>query len=560
MAKKKASLPQETMLGWVERHYRACLIALLVLGTVRIALTYTVFSHTFDEPAHLACGMEWLDKHTYNWEPQHPPLSRVAVAMLPYLSGLRIPESLRRDLQLGSVFREGDTLLNTNREYDLHLALARAGVLPFFWLACLVVYWWGARCFSRATGVMAAALFSFLPPILAHAGLATTDIALAATLGASFLSGMIWLEEPTWKHAAVFSVASAAMVLSKFSCLVFFPAAAGLALAWWYAVERQPIGDVVRGLGVRLPQLGAAVLVALMIVWAGYRFSVGAVDFTSMKVPFPELFAGIKQVAKHNEGGHTGYLLGMRRTSGFWYFYEVALAVKTPLPFLALMAWGIGLACRKHEGLKRLYVPFCFSAAILVVGAFSRINIGIRHVLPIYLGFSILAAVALVRGLEMGSTRAWAPKLMGALLVWYAASSIFSHPDYLPYFNLLAGSQPEKILVDSDLDWGQDMKRAGLRLQEVHAPSVAFVTNEIVDLQGDFGFPTKTGFRPSVPGPGWNLVSKTMWKTARLGLYDSYPDAPLWPDQYMKEIGSPNVPQPERIGKGMLLWYIPPAQ
>ena len=104
--------------------------------------------------------MEWLDKHTYNWEPQHPPLSRVAVAMLPYLSGLRIPPPMRGELPLGFVFLEGDRLLNTNHEYDLHMALARAGVLPFFWLACLVVYWWGARYFSRAIGVIAAALFS----------------------------------------------------------------------------------------------------------------------------------------------------------------------------------------------------------------------------------------------------------------------------------------------------------------------------------------------------------------------------------------------------------------
>jgi len=562
MAKKKAAAAPATgplsVLQWLDRCGMACAIALVFLATVRIVSTYNVFSHTFDEPAHLACGMEWLNKGTYVWEPQHPPLSRVAVALGPYLSGVRVSDQVNGKLPLSFIFVEGNQLLDTDHNYDLTLGLARAGTLPFFWLACAVVYFWSRRYFSRAVAVIALALFTFLPPILAHAGLATTDMALTAFLGATFLCGMIWLEEPTWKHAILFSVSGALMVLSKFSCLVFLPAAAGLALLWYYAVERPSLRAIGRRILELLPQLAVAVLLALFIIWAGYRFSYGKVYFTSIKLPFPELFAGIKQVIEHNETGHTGYLLGERRTKGFWYFYEVALAVKTPLAFLAVMGYGIWLSWRKQPALRRLYVPFCFSAAILLVGAFSSINIGIRHVLPIYIGFSLLAAVAVVRLLEAGQTRRWVHVGVVALMVWFTASSLFSHPDYLPYFNELAGSQPEKILVDSDLDWGQDMKRAGARLREVHAPDVAFVSNIVADLTDEFGFPPTKGFRPSVPVAGWNLVSITKWKEMRLGLYETYLDAPLWPDKYMQMIGVPGVPQPEHIGKGMLLWYFPP--
>jgi hypothetical protein len=555
MAKKKAAptpaparaTRSQSVLPWLERYSMSCAIALVVLATVRIAATYNVFSHTFDEPAHIACGMEWLDKGAYTWEPQHPPLSRVAVAVGPYLLGARAPELPRSS---AAIFIAGGEILDSRHQYDQTLAAARIGVLPFFWLACAVVYWWGRRYFSPAIGLIAVALFTFLPPILAHAGLATTDMALTAFLGATFLCGMIWMEEPTWKHAVLFGVSSALMVLSKFSCLAYFPAAAGLALLWYYAVERPSWSSIGHAVGERLPQLGAAVLLALFIVWAGYRFSFGKVYFANVKLPFPELYAGIKQVMAHNAEGHTGYLLGERRTKGFWYFYEVALAVKTPLAFLAVMGYAIALACRKEPAVRRLYVPFCFSAAILVVGAFSSINIGIRHVLPIYVGFSVLAGAAVARLLEAGQTRRWIHSAVVALMVWFAATSLFSHPDYLPYFNALAGSQPEKILVDSDLDWGQDMKRAGARLREVHAPEVAFVTNVIADLQGDFGFPKIKGFRPAVPVPGWNLVSITMWKEMRLGLHETYLDAPLWPDRYL--------PQAEHIGKGMLLWYFPP--
>jgi hypothetical protein len=532
----------------LERHSLAFAIALVLLASVRIAATYTVFNHTFDEPAHISCGMEWLDKGHYTLEPQHPPLARVAVALGPYLLGLRSPAPSTLP---SAIFVEGREILDSGGHYDLTLALARLGVLPFFWVACAVVFWWGKRYFSTAAGVLALALFSFLPPVLAHAGLATTDMALTAFLGASFLCGMIWLEEPTPAHAAWFGAATGLAMVSKFSTLAFLPAAAGVALVWYFLVERPDPAAVARAAVARLPQFALAVLVACVTVWAGYRFSF------AHGLPAPELYAGIRQVLTHNAEGHTGYLLGMRRTTGFWYFYEVALAVKTPLAFLVLMGFGIVLACRKQAP-RRLYVPLAFAAAILLVGAFSRINIGIRHVLPIYMGFSLLAAVAALRLLESGDKRRGVHAALALLLGWYAATSLLAHPDYLPYFNLLAGSQPEKILVDSDLDWGQDMKRLAARLRQVKAPSVAFVTSLVADLPGEFGFPPVRGFRPAVPDPGWNAVSVSKWKEERLGLGDSYMDVPLWPDRLMEMQGQPNVPGPERIGKGILLWYFPP--
>lgn len=541
------------IVAWIEGHSLALAIALVVLASVRIASTYTVFNHTYDEPAHIACGMEWLDKGSYTLEPQHPPLSRVMEALGPYLLGIRSPQ---RSKERSAIFIEGREILDSGGRYDLNLSMARAGVMPFFWVACAVVFFWGRRYYSGAFGVVSLALFSFLPPVLAHSGLATTDMALTAFLGASFLCGMIWLEGPTRVHAVWFGVATGLMILSKFSCLVFLPAAATLAFVCYCLYERPSFKGVI----ARLPQLGLVVLIACLVVWAGYRFSFGKVGFASLSLPAPELYAGIKQVMAHNAEGHTGYLLGMRSIKGFWYFYEVALAVKTPLAFLFLMGYGMVLALRNLAGLKRLYVPPAFSVAILLVGAFSHINIGIRHVLPIYLGFSPLAAAGAMRLLEGADSRRWLLAPLAGLLLWFGASSVLSHPDYLPYFNELAGNQPERILVDSDLDWGQDFKRLGARLRQVHATQVDFVTSFLVDLQGEFGFPKVNGFRPAEPGPGWNAVSVTMWKEDRFGLENTYPDMPFWTDKLMSQYGNPNVPQPERIGKSILLWYFPTRQ
>jgi hypothetical protein len=148
-----------------------------------------------------------------------------------------------------------------------------------------------------------------------------------------------------------------------------------------------------------------------------------------------------------------------------------------------------------------------FVGGILLVGMFTHINIGLRHVLPVYIGFAVLTALAMVGLLELTETRRWVRIALPLLVVWLAGSSLLSHPDYLAYFNELGGSEPEKILVDSDLDWGQDLKRLARRLHEVGAQEVAFVQVFVADLEREHGFPPIRGkvdvLSPSRAGTPW---------------------------------------------------------
>ena len=528
--------------GFLEHHGLAIAVALVLVASIRIIATYKVFSHTYDEPAHIACGMEWLDKGVYQWEPQHPPLARVATALGPYLLGTRCQNT--PNVELTSMTHEGLAILYYGHHYDLTLEMARLGVLPFFWIACLVVYWWGRRYFSGSVAVVAVFLFSFLPPVLAHAGLATTDMALTAFLGAAFLTGLIWVERPTPGHAALFGASTGMAMLSKFSTLAFFPAGAGLALAWYFATERPKLGWLVGAARKRIPSLGLAVLIACLPIWAGYRFSFG-------KVPAPELFQGIQDVMRHNAEGHPGFLLGERSNTGFWYFYPVVIAVKTPIAFLLLLAGGVTLAVRKRQWFRRAGPPLAFSAGIMLVGVFTHINIGVRHILPVYIGFSLLAAAAAIDWLELGRARKWILIAVAVLVVWLAGSSLLSHPDYLAYFNEFAAGEPENILVDSDLDWGQDLKRLGARLHEAGAQQLRWVPLQVTDFQTEFGLPPIDTHMDVVnPAPGWSAVSLTVLKQRRLGLWDSYPGVTIWPDR---------IQPTEKVGKSIWLWYFPPA-
>jgi 4-amino-4-deoxy-L-arabinose transferase-like glycosyltransferase len=387
--------------------------------------------------------------------------------------------------------------------------------------------------------VLAVFLFTFLPAILAHSGLATTDMPVTAMISAAFLCCLVWLEKPTPRNGVLFGLLVGLAVLCKFSALAFLPAAMGAALLWYIVRERPGMPVLLDAARKRLPSLGLGVLTGMLVIWAGYRFSMAG------GLPAPALWSGIHDVMEHNRLGHPSYLFGERSLHGFWYYYPVMLAVKTPLPFLALLLFG----AFSYKRSKGVWLALAFALGILLFAMTGGINIGVRHILPMYLGFSLVAAAGAVRLLEMADRARWAPALVAAAFVWMLATSLLSHPDYLPYFNALAGDEPEKIAADSDLDWGQDLNRVGKRLKELGAPSVAISSFVVARLTSMHGFPPTTAVNPMMPTPGWNAISITSLKVGRLGLGEAQPDLKLWPDQ---------VKPAERVGKGMWLYYFPP--
>jgi hypothetical protein len=535
----------------VEKHSAWTFIILLAVASARIASTYTVFNHTVDEPGHVACGMEWLQKGTFHFETQHPPLARAAAALGLYLAGGRSAGQDAKDM-------EGALILYSGGKYDRNLALARLGILPFFWIGAAAVFLWARKTFGPLHAAAAVFFFTFLPAILANAGLATTDMALAAFVAAAFFAGLCWFEKPTLSRAAGFGALGGLAVISKFSAIPFLACAFVAAALWAIWSVRPGAGELGKMAPKRAATLLAAAVAGMLVIWAGYRFSFGYSPFLNMNVPAPEFFTGIHDVLKHNELGHTSYLAGQRSASGFWYFYPVALAVKTPLPFLALLLIGGYLCMRRKNGSDTAAVqpwagmPAAFAAGILIFAMFfSHINIGTRHVLPVYAAFSVMAAAGTVRLLDRIGKVAWAPYAAGGLMIWFGATSLLAHPDYVPYFNFLAGPEPEKVLVDSDLDWGQDMKRLGRRLNELGAKQVAFNPFIIAYLEAVHGFPHIERMDPETPSIGWNAASVTMMKANRLGLEDQEPNLQLWTER---------IPPTEKIGNTTYLWYIPPER
>jgi hypothetical protein len=214
---------------------------------------------------------------------------------------------------------------------------------------------------------------------------------------------------------------------------------------------------------------------------------------------------------------------------------------------LGLFGVGAVLCWRRRKEGNAYWMPLAFIGGILVFAMFSHINIGVRHVLPVYMAFSMAAGLAARWLWAAGANTRW---ILAGLTLWMMATSVLAHPDYLPYFNALAGDEPETVEVDSDLDWGQDMKRLGQRLREVGATEVAFDPFIVAHLEAVHGFPPIKPLPLEGPAPGWNAVSLTMLKLNRLGLQNQ-PEIQLWPDR---------IPPTERVGKGVLLWYASPRR
>jgi hypothetical protein len=483
-------------------------LAIALVAALAIVATYGEFSHTWDEPAHLAAGMELLDTGRYTYELQHPPLARLATALGPYLDGVR-------SVGKRSIWDEGRALLYDSGGYDRVLFLARLGALPFFLLSLAVTWAWARHLFDEPTALVAVLLLATTPPLLGHAGLAATDVALAA-LGVAFLFALtLTLEAPGPRRGFLAGLAGGLAFMTKFSALPFFVVSFAAAVVWRsLATERRLSIRSLLGSGSRRGR-ALGYLAFLAVCWAVYGFALspfvpgGAAEGGPGYPNFvTAIFDGIREVARHDKGGHAAYLLGEISADGWWYFFPVTLAVKTPLPMLALGLAGTALLFgRSWRGKDwRPAAPGLFFLAILAFAMTRSINIGVRHVMILYPLLAIAGAHAAVALARAAAPRRLGPAAAAALLALQASAPLGAHPDHLAYFNALAGGRPERVVVNSDLDWGQDLKRLAheLRARSVERVAIAYVGT--ADL-ARHGLPEHTMLLPQQPATGWVAIS-----------------------------------------------------
>ena len=190
---------------------------------------------------------------------------------------------------------------------------------------------------------------------------------------------------------------------------------------------------------------------------------------STVPVPMSEITDGLRYLREQNRMGTPSYIFGQVRNGGFWYFFIAALMVKTPLAVLLLAALGTGVVVARYFKNRTDWegaAPLASAVMIMVVTTPTRIDTGLRYVLPVYVFISTLAALGAVTLWNRSEHRAIARAAAVVLLGWMAISSLMIHPDYLAYFNEFGGKDPSRLLVVGDLDWGQDLTRLSTYLRE----------------------------------------------------------------------------------------------
>ncbi|MEO8032900.1 MAG: glycosyltransferase family 39 protein [Acidobacteriota bacterium] len=500
-----------------------------VVTILRVWNTHHLFSPTYDEPIHVAAGYEYLAEHRYSIDVQHPPLARLFFAWPLRHARLTGGDGLEHYAQV----YEGAG------QYMEGVATSRRGNLVFVLLAIVAVTLWARSLFGTPTALMAGALFALLPPVLAHGGLATTDMAGAAAFPLAMLAMTQWVTSPSWRRTLFLAVAIAVGLLSKFSFPLFFAIGAIAVMA---SKRRFPAAKGI-----------AAHLLAFLLVWMVYLGEYGRMDhvdadagriatelfgspaISGVALPAPAFFLGLMQVKRHDRVGHAAYFMGNMREKGWWYYFPVIVAIKTPLPFLALAGAGAWLAVRRRRH-RHLVV---IAVAILASTMTSHINLGARHILPIFAPLSLLAAYAVMTAWQEGKRGRW---LVAPLCLWLGVDSAFAHPDYLPWMNVLAGSHPEKIVLDSNFDWGQDMVRLRHECQRRGVTSLGIRLFGKADL-GRIGLPPTHPIEDFHALPGWYAVSESEVVLTQL----ADPVALFWLTDGTKFI---------RVGKTVRLYHV----
>ena len=543
-----------------------------VLGALLLLHTAWQKSPTWDETGYFGLGVYLLK--TGNWDVpascSHPPLAFYLHSLPVFAypvdwSPWHYPEGGAQDLgflRSADLQRGNALLLDANYDGERLFFFCRASAVVLFGLLALVLYRWGCQLRGPEGGLLALLLLSFCPNTLAHASLINTDFAFEVTFVLAVYTFYRGLLNPSPGRLAGAAAGLGLALGSKLSALVLLPGL-GLGLAWFLVFasfqQRQPLEGMrwwprAGVWGMQRPNIwGAAgalylgvVLGGGLVLWALYGFQVAPYLLT------------LRSQMGDLDAGHEAYLMGEYSTQGWWYYYPVALLIKTPVPVRGLGGWGLWQVMRDRSrwaALGLLVWPPLLLAGLFVAGGK---DIGLRYLLPAY-PFLFLLAVQVLPASGTQGWRGWRAWLLILCCLWHAGGTLRNHPDHLAYFNELVGGpdQGYRYLADSNLDWGQDLK--GLKaymdqrgIERIKLSYFGTVDPALYGLQYEwlpsFYLPAPPDARTLLPTTGLIAISATNLVGVYMGGYGQGRDLFRWLRSYEPVA---------RIGHSIFVYDIP---
>lgn len=430
-----------------ETRLAALLVAVFVL-LAGSAMLRT--STTFDEIVFPAVGARAMHTGDFSMVNDHPRLPQYVLGLPLYLSGVSYPPEEGHRWSWWTRYQYSEYLYwAAGNSAEAVTMSARLVGLAFGALTVLATFLLARRHMLPGAALVAALLVAFMPDMLAHSGVAYNDVPLAFGVLVSVYALDALVRRPTARQAALAALAFALTICMKYSGLILLPVLAVLvaleAVARWRdAAWRSAL----------LKAAGVFTAVTYLVIVALY---VGDWQLS-------EYMGGLRELsASAITQGRTAFLLGERRVGGWWYFFPVAFALKTPLGLHALIVIAIAAAvAASRRGAWRAWAshparaPAAGLLLLLAATMGSRMNIGMRHALPLL----PLACILVAQGIAFAWQRGARPlrALVGVCVVAMVGSSLRAYPYFLSYLSEYAtGRALHETLVDSNTDWGQGL-------------------------------------------------------------------------------------------------------
>jgi hypothetical protein len=397
-----------------------------------------------DEPAHIVAGLDAWRHGRFERGNDHPPLARLLFTLPIAWTGSNVEQSETGGF-VTAVVPDPETVAWRVRAANVVLGLLLMFIL---WLTV-------RQFFSEGAANVALTLFSFSPALIAHFSLATTGGAATLTVFVAAIQLVRWRRNPSRVQTALLGCSLGALLRAKFST----PPVAVLAVLC--VLVPKPGSVSWHPKGWNWGQAVAVATIAALIVWGGYFFHVTkiAIGKENMTIDYPhymtpsitairmpvtidvyvpaaEYLRGLGSVLRHNRQGHPSLFLGeVSRVGGWRLSFPVVVVLKWPTVVLSLFTATLALVLGRYLSVPRdLRWLMLFPVVFFLLATFSRINLGDRHVLPVYPCMLLLTA-----GMwEFARRHRGGAALLVVLLVLNAADATRYAPDYLAYFGVFA--------------------------------------------------------------------------------------------------------------------------
>ncbi|MGZ8829923.1 MAG: glycosyltransferase family 39 protein [Thermoanaerobaculia bacterium] len=523
------------------RFAHAALLVLLLIIVVALSIgSVRLDSATSDEPAYIGAGMIKLVDGRLDYFRDEPPLMNSISAAPLVMAGYRLPpiwnlESNHWGVGKQFLWRSG---------FDGHrmLLLARLPTIALLVALIVLMDWFVLRkTKSPAWALAAATLTGFCPNLMAHGRLATVDLALTFFAFAATALFIVVIETGSLPAAIGMGIASAAAVMSKTSGNILGPYFL-LVLIAALVFRRAPNPQrLVLMFGVAILSAIAFAEIFILAEGSAAYMRESFPHVPRVLVPFAEYAANIRAINAWYTQGHTlpQFLLGRFSTTGWPQYYPVALLLKTTIPSILLFIGALVAGVRRRS--FTVFMLLLFVALFLGIAAAGHLNLGIRYVLPIYPFVYAATAIAL----SSISPQRFAAAVIVALIAWHAAENLIVYPSYISYFNELAGSRrnADRLLIDSNLDWGQDLRRldAWLRDNGVKQITVHYFGG------ADVGYDIRAARPALLRGPGPDLLPKGWFALSR-HLYRVSFAPGTWPIDYDRYLAASHARYVTTVG------------